>query len=66
MIAKVEVPAQNVTACAFGGKNLETLYITTTSLFTDEASQKRFPNRGGIFVVNTGAKGIPANYFKTK
>lgn len=66
MIARVEVPAQNVTACAFGGKNLDTLYITTTSLFTDEASQKKYPNRGGIFVVNTGAKGIPANYFKTK
>lgn len=66
MIAKVEVPAQNVTACAFGGKNLETLYITTTSLFTDEASQKKFPSRGGVFVVNTGAKGIPTNYFKTK
>jgi len=66
MLAKVEVPAQNVTACAFGGKNLETLYITTTSLFTDEASQKKYPSRGGIFVVNTGAKGIPTNYFKTK
>ena len=66
MIAKVEVPAQNVTACAFGGKNLETLYITTTSLFTDEASQKKYPSRGGIFVINTGAKGIPTNYFKTK
>ncbi len=65
MIAKVEVPALNVTSCAFGGENLETLYITTTSLFMDESSQKKFPLRGGIFMVNTGAKGLPANYFKT-
>lgn len=65
MIAKVEVPALNVTSCAFGGEKLDILYITTTSLFMDEASQKKFPASGGVFSVKTGAKGIPANYFKT-
>jgi len=65
MIAKVEVPALNVTSCAFGGEKLDMLYITTTSLFMDEASQKKFPASGGVFSVKTGAKGIPANYFKT-
>jgi len=66
MIAKVEVPALNVTSCAFGGKKLDILYITTASLFMDEASQKKFPASGGVFEVKTGFKGIPANYFKTK
>ncbi len=66
MIAKVEVPALNVTSCAFGGENLDMLYITTTSLFTDETSQKKYPASGGVFMVKTGAKGLRANYFKTK
>lgn len=33
LLEKIKVPAPHVTSCAFGGKNLETLYITTrTSL----------------------------------
>ena len=66
MIARVDVPALNITSCAFGGKNLETLFITTARTGMDEAKLTAFPLSGGVFSVNPGTTGINANYFKTK
>ena len=64
VIAKVAVPAKNVTACAFGGKDLDTLYITTSSLGMTDEEQEKYPLAGSIFKVVPGAKGVHANFFK--
>ncbi len=56
----VPVPTAQVTKCAFGGPNLETLYITT-------AAEGRDPHidvmAGHVFAVETGIRGLPANIF---
>lgn len=64
LIQKIEVPALNVTACAFGGELLDTLYITTASIGMNEAQQKKYPHAGGLFAVKPGVKGVPANFYQ--
>lgn len=64
MIGKVEVPTREVTSVAFGGDELETLYITTVSEWADEETLAKYPHSGGLFAVNPGVKGIPANFFE--
>ncbi len=63
LIRKIEVPAKNVTSCAFGDDDLGTLYITTARESTSDEDLKRFPNAGGVFKVRPGVKGVKAFYF---
>ncbi len=52
---RVDLPARLVTNCAFGGDNLQTLYITTAH---EERSQDR--NLGGhLFRADVGLSGLP-------
>ncbi|MDX1471201.1 MAG: SMP-30/gluconolactonase/LRE family protein, partial [Flavobacteriaceae bacterium] len=59
----IEVPAHNVTSCAFGGENLETLYITTESVDMTEEEKKKYPLAGSLFKVKPGAKGVKSTFF---
>ncbi|MCC8155264.1 MAG: SMP-30/gluconolactonase/LRE family protein [Tannerellaceae bacterium] len=63
LLSKIEVPVPNVPSCAFGGENLETLYITTArgTLSTDELI--KYPDSGSLFVCKPGVQGVSANYF---
>ena len=63
LLQKIDVPARNVTSCAFGGENLEILYITTARIGTDDEDLKKFPNAGGVFAVKPGVKGLPAFFY---
>ncbi|MEO8406613.1 MAG: SMP-30/gluconolactonase/LRE family protein, partial [Chitinophagaceae bacterium] len=49
LLQKVKVPAPNVSSCAFGGKNLETLYITTARSGMKSDKLTEFPLSGGLF-----------------
>ena len=64
LLSKINVPAHNVTSCAFGGENLETLYITTASIDMNKEEAYKFKNAGAIFKVNPGVKGVKSNFFK--
>lgn len=64
VIGKVTVPAHNVTACAFGGKDLNTLYITTASLDMTQEEQEQLPLSGSLFKVTLNVKGVKTNFFK--
>ncbi|WP_020526838.1 SMP-30/gluconolactonase/LRE family protein [Flexithrix dorotheae] len=64
LLGKIEVPAKNITSCAFGGENLETLYITTASIGTPEEVLNKYPQSGGVFAVKPGVKGIPAFFYE--
>jgi sugar lactone lactonase YvrE len=66
LLQKVIVPAPNVSSCAFGGKNLETLYITTARAWVKEDKLKEFPLSGGLFSVKPGVRGVPAEFYKGK
>jgi len=52
-ITRVELPVPNVTSCGFGGPDLSTLYVTTS---TREATDAQ-PDAGALFAVETAARG---------
>ncbi|MFT5801183.1 MAG: sugar lactone lactonase YvrE [Nonlabens sp.] len=63
LLSKIEVPAHNVTACAFGGRNLDTLYITTASVDMTEKELLQYPDAGSVFMTVPGVKGVPSTFF---
>ncbi|MEL7530039.1 MAG: SMP-30/gluconolactonase/LRE family protein [Bacteroidota bacterium] len=65
LLQTIEVPALNVTSCAFGGPDLETLYITSARIATTLEQLETYPAAGGVFTVKPGVKGVPSPVFKT-
>ncbi|MEL6810692.1 MAG: SMP-30/gluconolactonase/LRE family protein [Bacteroidota bacterium] len=63
LIQKIEVPAHNVTACAFGGANLDKLYITTASVDMTDEEKEKYPLAGSVFVAEPGVKGVKSDFF---
>ena len=57
LMEQIDVPVANTTSCAFGGKELDTLYITT-------AANDGKDDGGALFAVKPGVKGRKANFFK--
>lgn len=56
--AQIEVPAPNVSCCAFGGRDFQTLYITT-------AYTEGCPGSGKLYACrDTGAFGVPAYRYR--
>lgn len=52
----VELPVSNVTACAFGGEDLRTLYITTSRMDAPEGGE---PEAGALFSYASPIAGLP-------
>ncbi len=63
LIRKIEVPAHNVTSCAFGGKNLDILYITTAAIDMTTKEQQKYPDAGSVFKIKPGVKGVRSDFF---
>ena len=63
LMEKIEVPAHNVTSCTFGGKDFDTLYITTSSLDMTEEEKIKYPLAGSLFMVKPGVVGVAGNFF---
>ena len=64
LMQKMNVPAPNVSSCAFGGKDLDVLYITTARAWVTPEKLKEFPLSGGLFAVKPGVKGVPAFFYQ--
>ena len=58
--AQVELPVSQVSACTFGGPELESLFITTSRQDLGEYDE---PDAGSVFVVDPGVTGIPCKRF---
>jgi sugar lactone lactonase YvrE len=56
-LAHVETPASCPTSCAFGGDDLQTLYITS-------AAEKGDPMGGALFQVKPGAQGVETSFYQ--
>jgi sugar lactone lactonase YvrE len=54
----IELPVARPTSCAFGGAELDRIYITSASIGLDEATLAMQPNAGGLFMVSPGARGL--------
>ncbi len=61
----IDLPTSNVTSCTFGGKNLDTLYITTAINGLSEEQLKNETLPGGLFKIKLDVKGVPSFRFKT-
>ena len=61
--AVIELPAPNITSCAFGGPDLDELYITSSCRDHDAAARAAYPAAGGLFRVKPGVKGLPTDRF---
>jgi sugar lactone lactonase YvrE len=59
----VDVPARRVTSCAFGGPELDELYITTARIGLTEADLVHQPKAGGLFRARPGVAGVSAFEF---
>ena len=65
LLDQVQVPgAELVTSCAFGGRKLKDLYITTACCEYSEEDWLKNPNAGNLFKVEMKVGGIPAVSFK--
>lgn len=58
------LPVSGVTACAFGGTDLRTLYITTARQRLSETELAAEPLAGALFAVDVGVSGIPETPFR--
>ena len=64
VLQRIDIPAPRVTSCVFGGKNFDTLYVTTARIGLSEKQLKAFPLSGGIFKIIPGVSGRKANLFR--
>ena len=54
----INVPIQRPTSCAFGGEDLQTLYITSARRGIEGTELASQPLAGGLFAVDVGVRGI--------
>ena len=59
----IDLPVQRPTCCAFGGPDLSTLYITTTSQKMTKAELKAQPLAGALLAIDVGVRGLPEPRF---
>lgn len=64
-LTEIPLPVDRVTSCAFGGPDLATLYVTTARTGLDAQRLEQQPSAGGLFAVEPGVTGRPANMFGT-
>ena len=65
LVGEVHLPALRVSCPAFGGKDMDELFITTAALDEDDLEgRKRYADNGSIFRIKVGVKGLPKYRFK--
>jgi sugar lactone lactonase YvrE len=58
--ARVDVPEGRVTACTFGGADLDRLFITTSR---EGLAPGEEPYAGSLYVADVGARGLPVREY---
>jgi sugar lactone lactonase YvrE len=61
--ARIDVPALCPTSIAFGGPNLQTMYITSARLGLTPSELATWPASGALFALERPVPGRPANVF---
>ncbi|MEQ1684892.1 MAG: SMP-30/gluconolactonase/LRE family protein [Burkholderiaceae bacterium] len=62
-LGRVNLPTAHITNCAFGGPGLQTLFITSARSELSAAQLAAQPLAGGLFAIELGEPGVPANLF---
>ncbi len=63
LLEQIPVPALQTSACVFGGKDMNELYVTSARVGMSEENLKKYPLSGGLFKVNTNVAGMPTFEF---
>jgi len=63
LLDTIEVPVQRPTSIAFGGLDLDRMYITSARVGLDETALAVQPYAGALFMVEAGIKGIAERPF---
>ncbi|OXM83550.1 SMP-30/gluconolactonase/LRE family protein [Paenibacillus rigui] len=58
-LTAIPVPVERASSCAFGGANLDELYITTARIGATEEELAKQPHAGSLFCVKPGVAGLP-------
>jgi len=58
LMRTIEVPVARPTSCAFGGADLDQLYISSASIGLDDKELSLQPTAGGLFKASPGVQGI--------
>jgi xylono-1,5-lactonase len=58
VLDRIAMPVQRPTSCAFGGSNLDRLYVTSACKGLDAESLAMQPCAGGLFLVETDSRGV--------
>lgn len=64
LLDSIKVPAPHVTSVALGGKDLKTLFITSSKKWMTDEEKAQYPLAGGLFSIRVETPGIPCNYYK--
>ncbi|XP_021939309.1 regucalcin-like [Zootermopsis nevadensis] len=64
LLSRIPIPTPQVTSVAFGGPQLDELYVTSADILTEE-QKKMYPESGAIFrVTGLRVKGLPGQPIK--
>jgi sugar lactone lactonase YvrE len=63
LLAEYPVPAMCPTMCAFGGRDLATLYVTSARQLRAAEELAQLPHSGGIFAMRVPVPGLPEPAF---
>ena len=63
-LAKISLPVQKPTSCAFGGPGLDRLYVTSASIGLSASDRVEQPCAGGLFMLEPGCSGIADTLFE--
>lgn len=66
LLEQIPIPALQTSSCAFGGKNMNELYITSARVGMSETALSKYPLSGGVFKVETTIEGMPAYEFTAR
>jgi sugar lactone lactonase YvrE len=55
----IELPAEHPTSCAFGGPDLDILFVTTASQWMTEAETAAQPMAGALLAIDVCVRGLP-------
>ena len=60
LLRSIRLPVEQTTSCAFGGENLDELYVTSAAIGLDDAALAAQPLSGALIVIDPGVRGVPA------
>ena len=63
LLEQIPLPARNVSSCAFGGEELNELYITSACKGLDQAALSAYRYSGSLMRVQTRVRGMPTFEF---